>query len=60
MADYNEAIRLDPKDARAINRRGAVCYQKNEFEKALADFNEAIRLDPKYARTRSSSAAPLG
>ena len=49
IADYNEAIRLDPQYAAAYNNRGNAWVDKNEYEKAIADFSEAIRLDPQYA-----------
>ena len=49
MADYTEAIRLDPKLAVAYNSRGNVYYDEGDYDRAIADYNEAIRLDPKYA-----------
>jgi tetratricopeptide (TPR) repeat protein len=51
IADYNEAIRLDPKYAFAYNGRGNA-WQDND--RAIADYNEAIRLDPKYSRAYSN------
>jgi tetratricopeptide (TPR) repeat protein len=49
MADYSEAIRLDPNLAVAYNDRGLAYADKKEYDRAIADFSEAIRLDPKYA-----------
>ena len=50
IADYNEAIRLDPKDATAYNNRGyRLSANKGDNDRAIADYDEAIRLDPKYA-----------
>ena len=48
IADYNEAIRLDPKYALAYYSRGLAYANKGDNDRANADFNEAIRLDPKY------------
>jgi hypothetical protein len=48
LADFNEAIRLDPKLANAYIGRGEDWRAKQEYDKALADDNEAIRLDPKH------------
>jgi len=48
MADYNEAIRLDP-NAHAFNGRGNTYRAKGDLDRAMADYNEAIRLDPKFA-----------
>ena len=50
IADYTEAIRLDPKDATAYDDRGNAWYAKNEYDKAIADYTEAIRLDPEARR----------
>ena len=36
MADYNEAIRLDPS-AHAYGNRGNVWFAMQEYDKALAD-----------------------
>ncbi len=49
IADYSEAIQLDPKLAVAWNNRGVAWLGKNEYDKAIADYTEAIRLDPKLA-----------
>jgi tetratricopeptide (TPR) repeat protein len=46
LADYNEAIRLDPNDALSYNNRGVIRKDKGDLDSALADYNEAIRLDP--------------
>jgi lipoprotein NlpI len=47
IADFTEAIRLDPKDASAHNDRGSAYMAKGDFDRAIADYSEAIRLDPK-------------
>ena len=49
IADYTEAIRLDPKNSNAYLNRGLVWDNKDDIERAMADYNEAIRLDPNYA-----------
>ncbi len=49
IADYSEAIRLDPKYAEAYYGRGLTYRNKGDVERAIADYNEAIRLDPKLA-----------
>jgi tetratricopeptide (TPR) repeat protein len=45
IADYSQAIRLDPKNALAYSHRGWAHHGKREYDKAIADYTEAIRLD---------------
>ncbi|MGY8682072.1 tetratricopeptide repeat protein [Bradyrhizobium sp. UFLA05-153] len=51
IADYNEAIRLDPSDGNAYENRGVARYKKGWPTAAILDYNEAIRLDPNHAST---------
>jgi len=44
ISDYTEAIKLDPKNAKAHNRRGLAYMAKGEQELANADIAEALRL----------------
>ena len=46
IADMTEALRLNPRLARAYSCRGAALASKKEYERALADFDEAIQRDP--------------
>jgi tetratricopeptide (TPR) repeat protein len=49
IADYTEALHLNPKEAIAYNNRGTAWRDKGNLDRALADFNQAIRLDPNDA-----------
>lgn len=49
IADYDQAIRLNPALAVAFDNRGRLYSVKNQFERAIADYDEAIRLDPNSA-----------
>ena len=49
IAAFSEAIRLDPKDARAYYNRARAFGLKGDPNKAITDSDEAIRLDPKFA-----------
>ena len=49
LADFDEAVRLDPQDAVAFVNRGDVQDALGDFERAVANYNEAIRLDPQNA-----------
>jgi tetratricopeptide (TPR) repeat protein len=47
LADYNEAIRIDPTDARTFMNRGTARDWRGDIEEAIADYSEAIRIDPR-------------
>src|SRR5207244_3795602 len=49
IPDFDEAIRMDSKQARAYNLRGNCYYAKNDSDRAIADYTEAIRINPHYA-----------
>jgi len=44
IADYSEAIRLNPKDAMAFNNRGVAYKAKGDLDRATADFLVAKQL----------------
>jgi tetratricopeptide (TPR) repeat protein len=47
IADFTEAIRLDPEDAQYWCFRGRAYQRKGELDSAIADYSEAARLTPK-------------
>ena len=49
ISAYTEAIRLDPKLAKAYGGRGFAYCEKGDFDRAIADYTQAIRLEPKFA-----------
>ncbi len=49
LADLDQAVQLDPKDALAYVSRGVASSAKEAYDKAVADFDQAIQLDPKDA-----------
>ena len=51
LEDYNEVIRLEPKDDENYLNRGLVKEKMKDHEGALADFVTAIGLNEKNART---------
>lgn len=64
IADFTEAIRLDPKNAAGWQLRGRARYDKcvasgassDEVDDSVGDFTEAIRLDAKRAAAYAERA----
>ncbi|MGY8664721.1 tetratricopeptide repeat protein [Bradyrhizobium sp. UFLA05-109] len=50
IADYDELIRLYPRNMYAYYSRAYSYHQLGEFDRAIADYGEAIRLNPKNQR----------
>ncbi len=48
ITSYDEAVRLDPDNAKAYNNRGIAKGKMGRKEEAIADFDKAVRLDPDY------------
>jgi tetratricopeptide (TPR) repeat protein len=55
LADFNEAIRLDPNLAVAYMNRGAVYLSKGDYDKGIEDSTKA--LDLKLSRTEDQATA---
>ena len=47
--DYDETIRLNPKNTDALRNRGSLYAKARQYDRAIADFDEAIRIDPNLA-----------
>lgn len=56
MADYDEAIVLDPGLADAWNNRGALEGGTGDLEAALRDFDAALKIDPTLAKAHLNRA----
>jgi tetratricopeptide (TPR) repeat protein len=50
IADYSQALSLQPDYRPALTGRGIAYRETNEPARAMADFDQAIRLDPKDAK----------
>jgi len=49
IADYTEAIKLNPKDVPAYNNRGTAWRDKGDLDRAIADYNVAMRFNTNDA-----------
>jgi tetratricopeptide (TPR) repeat protein len=48
IADYSEAIRLNPEYVQAYYNRGFVRGQLGDYEGAIADFTRVLQLQPDH------------
>ena len=46
IADFTQAIQLNPDYANAYYSRGRVYDEQGDNEQAIVDYNEVVRLDP--------------
>jgi tetratricopeptide (TPR) repeat protein len=49
LADYTEAIRLNPNYADAYYHRGNAFYKLGDKQKAVNDYNQVLKINPNYA-----------
>jgi serine/threonine-protein kinase len=47
LADFNQAIQLNPNDAKSYTNRGLVYQAQGDYDKDLADDEQALLLDAK-------------
>jgi tetratricopeptide (TPR) repeat protein len=52
VADYTQALRLDPNYAAAYINRGIAYSYKEDYARARADWEKALQLDPNNAGVR--------
>jgi tetratricopeptide (TPR) repeat protein len=60
LADYDEAIKLNPNHSDALRCRAGVLIRKKQYDAAIKDAEQAIRLDPKNAAAHNERAVCLG
>ena len=54
IADYSQAVELDPNNAYAFNNRSITRLDQGDLEGAIADTNKAIELKPDFADAYSN------
>jgi tetratricopeptide (TPR) repeat protein len=50
IADYTQAIKLDPTFVQAYVTRGFAYSEKADFDRAIADYTQALQLAPKFVQ----------
>jgi len=60
IAEYREAIRLEPDYAEAHNDLGYVLYGKGDVDGAIAEYRAAIRLKPDLVLPHTNLGIALG
>ncbi|OGQ48547.1 MAG: hypothetical protein A3I09_04850 [Deltaproteobacteria bacterium RIFCSPLOWO2_02_FULL_47_10] len=56
VAEYSEAVKLNPNDIVSLTNRGEIYMQHKLFDDAVSDFDKAIALDPKKENKWASRA----
>jgi tetratricopeptide (TPR) repeat protein len=59
LADYTEAIRLDPRSHKAYANRGQIWCLKGDLHRALADQDLHIRINPNDPIGYSFAEIPI-
>ena len=49
IADYTQALKLDPNNAIIYYQRGNAYNDKGDFDRAIADYTQAIRVNPNLS-----------
>jgi len=60
LADFNQAIALNPKDPKPWLNRADLHFDAGEFEAAMPDYNKALEVDPKSAHAYANRGASYG
>ncbi|MEG4318693.1 MULTISPECIES: tetratricopeptide repeat protein [unclassified Microcoleus] len=54
IADYNQALQINPNYAKAYQNRGVARRRLGENQGAIGDYNQALRIDPNFALAYSN------
>lgn len=60
IADFGQAIQLNPRYAEPYNNRATVYRHLKQYQKAIADFDQAIRLNPSNAKAYNNRGVVYG
>src|ERR1700687_2120498 len=54
IADFDQAIALNPNEPTGFNNRGVAYAEKGQYDRAIADYDEAVRLSPNFPQALSN------
>lgn len=57
MLDFEDALKLDSNQWRALHNRAVLRAQTGDFEQAFDDFNRCTELNPRFAKAYSNRGA---
>lgn len=60
LADFNEALKVDPRSLEALRGRAVYHLEQGKSDEGLADLETAIKIDPKHAGTHELLGVTLG
>jgi len=60
LADFNQAITLNPSDPSPWLNRADLHFDAGEFDAAMPDYNKALEVDPKKAKAYANRGASYG
>jgi tetratricopeptide (TPR) repeat protein len=59
MADFEQAVRFNPKNADHYVNRGFTYDKKGDYARAIADYDTALKLNPNQATARENRTTAL-
>ncbi len=51
IADFDRAIEINPRYAKAYTNRGNVYWHRGQYDQAVSDYNKALSINPRDAVT---------
>jgi tetratricopeptide (TPR) repeat protein len=60
IAEFNQAIELNPRDAEAFGHRGTAYLKKGQIDRAISDYDQVLRLNPRYAEVYTDRGVAYG
>jgi Flp pilus assembly protein TadD len=59
VAEFLEALRIDPRSAEANNNMGAIMFRRRQYDEAKAYLGQTLRVDPRHAEALNNLGSVL-